>query len=38
MVEIEEFCKVNIKDDETTFPDMMNVIHIGDLFLSNNKL
>ena len=28
MVEREEFCMASIKDDKTTFHDMMNIIHI----------
>ena len=31
MVEKEEFCTVNIKDDETTFHYNMNIIHIDEM-------
>ena len=38
MVERDDFCKVNIKDDKITFHDMMNVIHIDEkwFYLTKN--
>ena len=32
MVEREEFCKSFIKDDKSTFDDMLDVIHVDEKF------
>ena len=37
MVERKEFCKHNIKDDKTTFQDMMDVIHVDEKWFNIKK-
>ena len=37
MVEREDFCKANMKNDRTTFHDVMNVIHIDEKWFYPKK-